>query len=182
MNTKLTTTYIMQRKVNKMSLLQHIKNINAESKKWMDENPGSWAGMLTEDIKYWNDQGIFTVEDYERDSLITSVYEIHKDAYGVKGRHYDFDSMLNKELEEELDRLIKVSKEVEEEEKKWEEAAYQTFLKQIAENIKLGAGDKENAIKWILEAEGLDKEQDAGYICYSLGLGYDKEYLFKTKH
>ena len=33
----------------------------------------------TEDIKYWNDH-IFTVEDYERDSLITSVYEMHKDA------------------------------------------------------------------------------------------------------
>jgi len=57
----------------------------------------------------WNDQGIFTVEDYERDSLITSVYEMHKDAYGVKGRHYNFDKMSNKELEEELEHLCKVA-------------------------------------------------------------------------
>ena len=30
-----------------MTLLEHIKNINAKSKKWMDKNPGSWAGMVT---------------------------------------------------------------------------------------------------------------------------------------
>ena len=165
-----------------MTLLQHIKNINAQSKKWMNENPGSWAGMIPEDIKFWNDQGIFTVEDYERDSLITSVYEMHKDAYGVKGRHYDFDNMSNKELEEELERLCKVAQAEREAEEKFEEAAYQTFLKRIAENIKLGASDKETAIKWILQAEGLENEKDAGYICYNLGLGYDKEYLFEIKH
>ena len=164
------------------TLLQHIKDINAKSKKWMDENPGSWAGMVPEDIKFWNDQGIFTVKEYERSNLITSVYEMHKDAYGVKGRHYDFDNMSNKELEEELDRLCAVAKAEREAEEKFEEAAYQTFLKRIAENIKLGSSDKETAIKWILQSEGLDNEKDSSYICYSLGLSYDKEYLFNTKH
>ena len=155
-----------------MTLLEHIKNINAKSKKWMDENPGSWAGMVTEDIKYWNDQGI------------TSVYEMHKDAYGVKGRHYNFKEMSNEDLQKELDSLCKVAKESAEQEKKWEEAAYQTFLKTVDATIRHGAKDKEEAIKWILEAEELieyfDKEPD--YICYKLGLSYDKEYLFKTKH
>ena len=165
-----------------MTLLEHIKNINAKSKKWMDENPGSWAGMVTEDIKYWNDQGIFTVEDYERDSLITSVYEMHKDAYGVKGRHYNFKEMSNEDLQKELDHLCEVAKREREIEKEYEESAYQTFLKRITEAMKLGAETKEDAIKWILQAEGLDKEKDSGYICYSLGLGYDKEYLFETKH
>ena len=165
-----------------MTLLEHIKNINAKSKKWMAENPGSWAGMVPEDIKFWNDQGIFTVEDYERDSLITSVYEMHKDAYGVKGRHYNFKEMSNEQLEAELDHLCKVAKESAEEEKKWEQAAYQSFLNRIAEAMKLGADTKETAIKWILQAEGLENEKDAGYICYNLGLNYDKEYLFKQKH
>ena len=165
-----------------MTLLEHIKNINAKSKKWMEENPGSWAGMVTEDIKYWNDQGIFTVEDYERDSLITSVYEMHKDAYGVKGRHYNFKEMSNEDLQKELDHLCEVAKREREIEKEYEESAYQTFLKRIAEAQSLGAETKEDAIKWILQAEGLDKEKDSGYICYSLGLGYDKEYLFETKH
>jgi hypothetical protein len=167
-----------------MTLLEHIKNINAKSKKWMDENPGSWAGMVPEDIKFWNDQGIFTVEDYERDSLITSVYEMHKDAYGVKGRHYNFKEMSNEDLQKELDHLCEVAKREREIEERYEEAAYQTFLKTVASTIEHGAKDKEEAIKWILEAEELiqyfDKEPD--YICYKLGLSYDKEYLFKTKH
>jgi len=162
-----------------MTLLEHIKNINAKSKKWMDENPGSWAGMVTEDIKYWNDQGIFTVEDYERDSLITSVYEMHKDAYGVKGKHYNFDEMSIKDLEKELDHLCEVAKREREIEERYEEAAYQTFLKRIAEAQNLGAETKEDAIKWILQAEGLENEKDTSYICYNLGLNYDKEYLFK---
>lgn len=164
-----------------MTLLQHIKNINTKSKKWMEENPGSWAGMVTEDIKYWNDQGIFTVEDYERDSLITSVYEMHKDAYGVKGRHYNFKEMSNEDLQKELDHLCEVAKREREIEERYEEAAYQTFLKRIVEVQNLGAETKEEAIKWILQAEGLENERDAGYICYQLGLNYDKEYLFATK-
>jgi len=172
----------MKGKKNTMTLLQHIKNINTQSKKWMDENPGSWAGMVPEDIKFWNDQGIFTVEDYERDSLITSVYEMHKDAYGVKGRHYDFDNMSNKELEEELERLCKVAQAEREAEERFEQAAYEKFEGRVAETLKMGAGDRETAIKWILQAEGLENEKDAGYICYSLGLGYDKEYLFEIKH
>ena len=166
-----------------MTLLEHIKNINAKSKKWMEENPGSWAGMVTEDIKYWNDQGIFTVEDYERDSLITSVYEMHKDAYGVKGRHYNFKEMSNEDLEKELDSLCKVAKESAEQEKKWEEKAYDDFMKRVEETKTYGdCKTQADAIRWILQAEGLDKEKDAGYICYNFGLNYDKEYLFKTKH
>ena len=30
---------------------------------------------------------------YDRYTLEQDVYEIHKPAYGVKGRHYDFDNM-----------------------------------------------------------------------------------------
>ena len=94
----------------------------------MDENPGSQSGMVTEDIKYWNDQGIFTVEDYERDSLITSVYEMHKDAYGVKGRHYNFDEMSNEDLEKELEHYVLLQKKMLMK-KKYEEACLPNFLK-----------------------------------------------------
>jgi hypothetical protein len=164
------------------TLLEHIKQINAESKKWMDENPGSWAGMVPEDIKFWNDQGIFTVEDYERDSLITSVYEMHKEAYGVKGRHYNFKQMSNKDLEKELEHLCEVAKREREIEQREEEKSYKKFEDQITQMMKHGAGNRDIAIKWILEAEGLENESDANYICYNLGLSYDKKYLFETKH
>ena len=164
------------------TLLEHIKQINAESKKWMDENPGSWAGMVPEDIKFWNDQGIFTVEDYERDSLITSVYEMHKEAYGVKGRHYNFKQMSNKDLEKELEHLCEVAKREREIEQREEEESYKKFEDQIKQMMLHGAGNRDIAIKWILEAEGLENESDANYICYNLGLSYDKKYLFVTKH
>jgi len=165
-----------------MTLLEHIKNINAKSKAWMAENPGSWAGMVVEDIKFWNDQGIFTVEDYERSNLEVSVYEMHKQAYGVKGRHYNFKAMSTKELEDELDHLCEVAKREAEIEKRQEEDNLKAFESRIDEALSLGAENREDAIKWILQAEGLDKEQDPGYICYTLGLNYNNEHLFKTKH
>ena len=165
-----------------MTLLEHIKNINIKSKAWMAANPGSWAGMVVEDIKFWNDQGIFTVEDYERSNLETSVYEMHKEAYGVKGRHYNFSKMSTKDLEKELDHLCDVAKREAEIEKRQEEDNLKAFESRIDEALSLGAENREDAIKWILQAEGLEKEQDPGYICYTLGLSYDKEHLFQTKH
>ena len=165
-----------------MTLLEHIKNINTKSKAWMAANPGSWAGMVVEDIKFWNDQGIFTVEDYERSNLETSVYEMHKEAYGVKGRHYNFSKMSTKDLEKELDHLCDVAKREAEIEKRQEEDNLKAFESRIDEALSLGAENREAAIKWILQAEGLEKEQDPGYICYTLGLSYDKEHLFQTKH
>ena len=165
-----------------MTLLEHIKNINTKSKAWMAANPGSWAGMVVEDIKFWNDQGIFTVEDYERSNLETSVYEMHKEAYGVKGRHYNFSKMSTKDLEKELDHLCDVAKREAEIEKRQEEDNLKAFESRIDEALSLGAENREDAIKWILQAEGLEKEQDPGYICYTLGLSYDKEHLFQTKH
>ena len=56
-----------------MTLLEHIKNINAKSKKWMDENPGSWAGMVTEDIKYWNDQ-VFLLLKTMKEIVLSQVF------------------------------------------------------------------------------------------------------------
>ena len=48
--------------------------------------------------------------------------------------------------------------------------------------MELGAETRKQAINWILTAEDLENEKDVGYICYNLGLSYDKEYLFKEIH
>ena len=165
-----------------MTLLEHLKNINAKSKERMAKEPGLWVGMITEDLDHWKSYGITTPAQLDRYFLETDVYEMHKEAYGVKGRHYDFDKMSDDDLKKEFEHLCEVAKREREIEKEFEESAYQTLLKRITEAMKLGAETKEDAIKWILQAEGLDKEQDSGYICHCLGLGYDKEYLFETKH
>ena len=165
-----------------MTLLEHLKNMNAKSKEKMAKTPGLWIGVITEDLDHWKSYGITTPAQLDRYFLETDVYEMHKEAYGVKGRHYNFNEMSDDDLKKEFEHLCEVAKREREIEKRYEEEAYKKFENNITKTIELGAGDRETAIKWILEGEGLDKEQDAGYICYSLGLGYDKEYLFETKH
>ena len=41
-------------------LITHIEGINEKSRQEMAENPGTFIGLLAEDRKHWNDQGIFT--------------------------------------------------------------------------------------------------------------------------
>ena len=60
-----------------------------------------------------------------------------------------------------------------------EHRALANFEARIAEYVALGASDRETAIRWILQAEGLDNEYDAGYVCYHLGLNYDKRDMFR---
>ena len=165
-----------------MTLLEHLKNMNAKSKEEMAKTPGLWIGMITEDLDHWKSYGITTPAQLDRYFLETDVYEMHKEAYGVKGRHYNFNEMSDDDLKEELKHLCEVAKREREIEARQEAENYKNFEKRIFDTVQMGAGDRETAIKWILEAEGLDKEQDTGYICYSLGLDYDKEFMFKTKH
>lgn len=161
------------------TLKEHIDAINAKTQAWLDANPGSWGGMLTTDMNHWADMGVTTVDEFIRWDLETQVYECHKDAYGVKGRHYDFASMSIEELEAELDHLIQVANQVAEAEAEAEEAALRHFEAQVAKNIEYGAKDRATAIRWILAAEELDKEYDMGYICYTLGLNYKHENMFR---
>ena len=73
----------------------------------------------------------------------------------------------------EVERSINEEKEAEDENLK-------KFEQRIANIIESGAGDRKTAIKWILQGEGLDKEQDKGYICYCLGLPYSMETEFNN--
>jgi len=50
---------------SQMLLQSYIEAKNAEGKKWMDENPGSYYGMTVTDPAHWAEQGITTVEQYE---------------------------------------------------------------------------------------------------------------------
>jgi len=161
------------------TLVKHIEAINAKTQKWMDENPGSWGGMIVTDPAHWAEYGVHTVEDFERYQLETYIYEGHKDALGVKGRHYDFKSMTLEELKEEADYISRCVKNAMEEEEQMEKEAIERFEKAIAENLAMGAGSREDAIRWVLQAEGLEKEQDAGYICYCLGLPYSMDKVFE---
>jgi hypothetical protein len=56
-------------------LITHIKGINEKSRQEMAENPGTFIGLLAEDREHWNDQGIFTTEQFQFQMEYYSLYD-----------------------------------------------------------------------------------------------------------
>jgi len=159
-------------------LITEIKKRNAKTQAWVAEDPKNrWAGLYPEDEAHWVERGITSLADLERDELSTYIYEEHKTAFGTKGRHYDFAAMSLEELRIEADYISTAAKEAMELEAKMEAEAIERFEASIKEYLPM-AGSREDAIRWVLQAEGLDDERDPGYICYSLGLPYSMEKEF----
>ena len=159
-------------------LMAHIKAENIKTKAWVAEDPKNrWAGLYPEDEATWVERGITNMVDFERDELATYIYDAHKTAFGCKGRHYDFDSMSLEELKAEADYISKACDEQMALEARMEKEAVERFEASVAEYQKM-AGSREDAIRWVLQAEGLEDERDPGYICYSLGLPYSMEKEF----
>ena len=166
-------------RVKKMQeLMAHIKAENIKTKAWVAEDPKNrWAGLYPEDEAHWVERGITTLEALERDELECYIYDAHKTAFGVKGRHYRFSEMSLQELKDEADYISKACDEQLALEAKMEKEATERFEASVAEYQKM-AGSRKDAIRWVLQAEGLEDERDPGYICYSLGLPYSMEKEF----
>ena len=159
-------------------LMAHIKAENIKTKAWVAEDPKNrWAGLYPEDEAHWVERGITTLEALERDELECYIYDAHKTAFGVKGRHYRFSEMSLQELKDEADYISRACDEQLELEAKMEREATERFEASVAEYQKM-AGSRKDAIRWVLQAEGLEDERDPGYICYSLGLPYSMEKEF----
>ena len=67
-------------------LLRHIEMLNAHADLMMEQEPGLWMSKWTDDISHWNEMGIFTVEDFERNSLINNISDASKELYGCRMR------------------------------------------------------------------------------------------------
>ena len=159
-------------------LMAHIKAENIKTKAWVAEDPKNrWAGLYPEDEAHWVERGITTLEALERDELECYIYDAHKTAFGVKGRHYRFSEMSLQELKDEADYISRACDEQMELEARMEKEATERFEASVAEYQKM-AGSRKDAIRWVLQAEGLGDERDPGYICYSLGLPYTMEKEF----
>ena len=116
----------------------------------------------------------------EREELILHVYEGHKDAFGVKGRHYDFANMTIEQLRDESDRIQEaVEAAIQEEEIRQLEALadFETEIDNICHRNPNAS--RETAIRWILDARGMLDETDPDYICFILGLSYQEAHVFE---
>src|SRR6056300_279356 len=101
-----------KREVDMQELMAHIKAENEKTEAWVAEDPTNrWAGLYIEEEAHWKERGITTVEALERDNLATYIYEGHKDAFGVKGRHYNFEAMSLEELKAEADYISRSVRE-----------------------------------------------------------------------
>jgi hypothetical protein len=170
----------------KTNLITHIQNLNAEKAAWVAEDPDNrWAGMWVENIQHWNSMDIFTLEDFELYNVKAEYYDLYKEVHGTRsGSRWVWDKELNvtfEEVRKALDLLEEYAVEKFEEDQNAEKEAIESFEKEISKMIELGAGTRDNAIRWFLQANSDIVEQYTTYgfeeFCWYLNIptSYSKE-------
>lgn len=97
-------------------------------------------------------------------------WDMYKDAYGVRPRGIDTSTWT---LDDFTSEFAALSQAIEREEiirREDEAVAVVKFEAQVQESIKIGAADRETAIRWMHEAHETNGDDD--YLCYCLGLPY----------
>ena len=125
---------------------------------------------LVQDLDHWADYGVYTVEDFDRYELETTIWDLYKDVHGIRPRFMDFSTMSIAELSETVDSLFAELKVVEAREAAAQAEAVQKFEKHVTNTICMGARDRETALRWIMDAS--EAGGDWEYFCYLHGLPY----------
>lgn len=92
---------------DQQALQAHIIKTNAEFRANVAARGGVVFCAPVEDVQFWIDNGINTVEEYERNQAWSLFYDMYKDVMGVRPRHYDFDKMTLADIEGEIAFLTK---------------------------------------------------------------------------
>ena len=126
------------------------------------------------EIDMTNTEILFLDEVYteaeEREDLIIYIYEGHKTAFGVKGRHYDFDSMSIEDLRKTADYIERSIEESIAAEQAAEAQALEEFKAQITKVIEAGAGNRINALRWMTSWETFYSQQCVEGWVYNRGI------------
>lgn len=102
-----------------------------------------------------------------------SFSDIYKDVNGVRPRVHEYWTATPERKQVIWDALLIESEIQFQESQIREAAAVEAFEKRVVETIQMGAGDRETAIRWIVQAEGIDSPEDPQYICYLFGIPYE---------
>jgi hypothetical protein len=153
---------------DQLALQAHIEASNAEHVARAESEGWTFYTTTVSDPAHWARGGVFTIEQYERESLISYISDAHKDAYGFRPRGYNYAEWSMAQLEAEADRLSDAVTHAIEAEQVRENQAIADFEQSIENLIKMGAGNRATAIRWICDA--IDHGGDLGYVCYELGL------------
>lgn len=125
-----------------------------------------------------------TGEARTRYDLAIYIYEGHKDAYGVKGRHYRLftgegyevsSEWTTEALRAECDVIeAAVVASIRDDERR-EAAAVASFESSVAKAIEVGAADRETAIRWCKDAwaeDGYGEWYGDEHLEYNLGVPF----------
>ena len=107
--------------------------------------------------------------------------DLHKDAYGSRpGISYRlfWETLSKGEKQAEWDMMIETMQAQQEFERQLQSQAFAEFEQQVVRNMVHGALTRKDAIRWILDSMELSPYDDAGYVCYKLGLPYQMEHEF----
>lgn len=110
-----------------------------------------------------------------KEQLEAYVWDLYKEAHGIRPRHLRLVDMTEAELEAMVDDLHREIEMAEKARRADQAAAVLRFSKRVEDTIKSGAKDRETALRWIHEADGSNGDDE--YLCYLNGLPYG---FFKT--
>lgn len=106
----------------------------------------------------------------------TDLSDFSKEANGFRCRTYK-EWWTKEELEEEYHHLGAICEENRIRDEARNHQAMLDFNKVVEETIANGAGDKDTAIRWLVQAEGLElnSKYDLEYFFWGYGLSYEKQ-------
>jgi hypothetical protein len=111
----------------------------------------------------------------------TDLSDFSKQANGFRCRTYK-EWWTKEELEEEYRYLGAVCEENRIMDEAREHQAMLDFNKVVEETVANGAGDEDTAIRWLVQAEGLEfNEYDLEYFFWGYGLSYEIQKEFAKK-
>ena len=134
-------------------------------------------------IEFYNDAGVYTLEDAIKWELYGEYSDWYKDTHGFRPR-FDFTEYSIQELKDMIDDVYKQYQEVARMEKQEERRAWVNLRKEIIDhaeyfNIPLKKALEENIIKADV-MYGDTGQVDLGYYCYKRGIPFSK-YKIITK-
>jgi len=115
------------------------------------------------DFKTWE-------EMTELEQAQCQFWDMYKDAYGVRPRGIDTSAWTLEDFIKEFEQLGRVIEREETERQASEARASHDFEIRLQMLMGAGAKTREQAIRWVHEAEGSDGDDE--YLCYLIGLPY----------
>jgi len=144
---------------DQLALQAHIEQANAKHIARAESEGWTFYSTTVSDPAHWARGGIFTIEQYERDSLISYISDAHKDAYGFRPRGCNYSEWTMAQLEEEADRMSDAVTQAIEANEVEKNQTVEAFEQSVQNMIGMGAGNRATALRWLTDAETFHSPQ-----------------------